>query len=43
MRRALEKYRSEILGNFEHAVEDDGLSTSVNLRKVLKEDVLASI
>jgi hypothetical protein len=43
LRRALEKYRSEILGYFEHAVEDDGLSTSVNLRKVLKEDVLASI
>jgi hypothetical protein len=42
-RRALEKFRRDILEHFELTVEDDGLSTSVNLRKVLKEDVLASI
>ena len=42
-RHLLDKYRFEILHAFELDVEDEGLSTSVNLRRVITKDVLASI
>jgi hypothetical protein len=42
-RRARERYQSEIADMFEHTTAEDGLSTSLNLRAVLKAAVLASI
>jgi hypothetical protein len=42
-RRARDKYKAAIAEVFEHKTADDGLSTSLNVRAVLKAAVLSSI
>jgi hypothetical protein len=42
-RHALDKYRKQILAAFELEKGDEGLSATVSLREVLKNDILASI
>jgi hypothetical protein len=42
-RYARDKYKEEIAEAFEHESQDDGLSTSLNLRKVIKAAVLVSM
>ena len=42
-RRERDKYKTEIADIFEHTTAEDGLSTSLNLRAVLKAAVLSSI